>query len=428
MSPQTVLHAAHEDSASSDPYLPPETSLGSRVWMYDPWCRTPWYTAALTRVLLSDGVDVRLVCPRYHLEPDYFRSEGLLTQPGLFDFSTCGALTTMRLRQPVRLAEYLLNTALLSIESAFRPPDILHQQQCALLEHERGMELDFLRWCQRRGARIVHTVHNVLPHESATFHLSLYARLYRLADALICHSEKTAADVAQLFSIDPRRIYVVPHGPLFAEASVHSQQECRALLGIDPSRKVFLAHGVIRPYKGIDLLLSAWARLTARWSGSRPPLLVIAGHGSEIEVRALKEQAGRLRLTENEVQLDLRYSTASEVPLYFNAADVLVYPYRDITTSGALLTGLNFCKPIIASDLLPFRPYLKSGQNALLVPPGDIEALSQAVFSLSTHGGLCRKLQDGSRANHSLQTQWSEIGMRTKDVYRAVLTPTIPSK
>ncbi len=420
MNVQTLLPAAHL-SRQSEGRIGANAQTKMRVWMYDPWCRTPWYTAALTRALLSHSVDVRLVCPRYHLEPRYFQQVGLVTRPGPLDLSTNGGLNAERLRQCARLAEYLINTASLAMQATFRPPEILHQQQCVLLEHGREIELDFLHWCRRRGTRVIHTVHNLLPHAESGFDRAHYARLYQSADALVCHSEQTSRDLEQLFYVDPDRIHVVPHGPLFADDLVHSKQECRARLGLDPMRQVFLAHGVLRAYKGTDLLLQAWAKLMAQSSGAQRPLLLIAGHGSESEFRALRQEAASLKLNDDTVRMDLRYSNAHEVPFYFGAADVLLYPYREITTSGALLTGLNYCKPIIASDLLPFRDYLRHGHNALLVSPGDVEALAAALGALSGSEELCRSLRNGSRNNRALQTQWSEIGAQTTAVYRSVL-------
>lgn len=399
-----------------------------QVWMYDPWCRTPWYTAALSRALLDDHVQLRLVYPRYHLEPQYFKEEGLITRPGPVDLASLGT-SASALRRIGRIAEYVVNTATLAINAATRPPDILHQQQCVLLEHGLDIELGFLQWCRRRGTRVVHTVHNLLPHAEKPFHSKLYARLYDLSDALICHSSEAAQDLETRFEIDPQKIHIVPHGPLFCNAPLLTREECRSSLNLPLDRQVMLSHGVIRGYKGIDILLRAWAQFLANWRGGQPPLLLIAGQGSEKEIDELRREAAFLGLTSSDIRMDFHYMAARDVPLYYGAADVLLYPYRKITTSGALQTGLNYCKPIIASDLPSFREYLRHGQNALLVAAENVDSLSASLSALGTNQTMLRQLIEGSRRNQNLQAQWPEIARRTTAVYREIASqlPTFTS-
>jgi glycosyltransferase involved in cell wall biosynthesis len=85
------------------------------------------------------------------------------------------------------------------------------------------------------------------------------------------------------------------------------------------------------------------------------------------------------------------------------------------------LTGLSYCKPIVASDLLPFRDYLRQGHNALLVPAGDVHALEGALYALCGRDELCQRLKDGSSKNSILPTPWSQIAARTAAIYEAVL-------
>lgn len=400
----------------SPPRRSPQPQLD--VWMYDPWCRTPWYTAALTRALVSSGHAVRLVCPSYTFEPDYFREQGLVPRPGFADLARFKAFR--RLGQPARFAEYLLNTAALRIGAALGPPQILHQQQCVLLERGWRTELALLRRCRMRGVKVVHTVHNILPHSMKSFHESLYAELYNLTDALICHDDETARKLSRRFQISRERIHVAPHGPLFGDVPECSQLDCRKALGLAPDLRVFLALGVLARYKGLDILLEAWADLI-RSTRPRPlPVLVIAGNGPAIEKQTLEKLAARLGLSRETLRLEFRYIPASQIPLYQHAADVLLYPYRDITTSGALLTGLNYCKPIIASQLPPFRDYLFPGKNAVLVRPGDRGELVQALQTVMEPWCYGR-LEAGCAGNPDLLVQWSEISLRVADVYRTVL-------
>jgi glycosyltransferase involved in cell wall biosynthesis len=389
------------------------------VWMYDPWCRTPWYTASLTRALVGQGHSVRLACPSYIHEPDYFVQQWLVPRPGLSDLTRFPAFR--KLGQPARFAEYFLNTAALHLGAAVSPPQILHQHQCVLLERGWRTELVLLRWCRRRGVKVVHTVHNLLPHSTKAFHESVYSELYHLADALVCHDHETAGGLSHRFGIRRERIHIVPHGPLFGEMPSCSRLECRRVLGLAPDSQVFLALGVLARYKGLDILLEAWADLL-RSSPSRPsPVLVIAGNGPAAEKKLLEDLPRRLGLRGENVRLEFRYIPAAQIPEYQNAADVLLYPYREITTSGALLTGLNYCKPIIASDLPPFRDYLSHGRNAILVEPGNRGELAQALQTMmepSVHA----RLAAGSAENPDLVMQWSEISSRTAAIYRAVLS------
>ena len=152
--------------ASAEREAPGGDSSAHDVWMYDPWCRTPWYTGALTKALQTSGQRVRLVCPDYPFEPGYFLTLGLHPRPGAINVAAhCGAVSSRWLR-PVRVAEYGINVAALCLQARRRQPQIVHQQQCVLLDHGWKAETRFLRWCRARGSRIVYTAHNLRPHGS----------------------------------------------------------------------------------------------------------------------------------------------------------------------------------------------------------------------------------------------------------------------
>ncbi len=412
----SAAHSSLVGCLDSSPARSAESQL--KVWVYDPCCRTPWYTAALTAALVRRGHAIRLVCPSYIPEPDYFLEQGLLPRPGITDLARFTAFR--KLGQPARLAEYLLNTAYLQIGGCLAPPHILHLQQCVLLERGWRVELALLRNLQRQRVRVVHTVHNLLPHSVRPFHEPLYRELYHLADALICHDDETASELSRRFQISRERLYVVPHGPLFGEMPAWSQSECREALGLPLDSRIFLALGVLAPYKGLDILLEAWANLIHLVPSHPLPVLMIAGNGPPVEKRALERLAGKLGLSGASLRLELHYLPASQIPRYQQAADVLLYPYCDITTSGALLTGLNYCKPIIASQLPPFRNYLFPGKNALLVRPGHPEELAQALQTMMEPSYYAHIKANCAR-NPDLLVQWSEISSRVTDVYRAIL-------
>lgn len=386
-----------------------------RVWMYDAWCATPWYTAALTAALEARQLSVRLVCPHYHHEPEFFSSSGIDPRPGPFDFTTRRTIRPAFVRQALRFAEYAGNTWSLIGDMGRHTPHIIHLQLCPLLGFNIPCDLLFVRKAQERGIRCVHTVHNLLPHRHLQRAVHLHAKFYNACDRLICHSQQVAAELTRKFSVPAESIDVIPHGPLFA--SSHSAIDARRRLGLDPKVLIFLAQGVLSPYKGTDLLLDAWARMLKELPAHMPrPALVIAGRGQPSVVSDIMNRVAVNQL-DSTVRLDLGYIPANRLPLYFEAADVLCFPYRDITTSGALCTGLSYNKPIIASDLATFRELLFHWKNALMVRPGDVPSLQDALLQLVTDPTLLLHLGIGSAGNRSLLPQWSDIADLTSQAY-----------
>jgi glycosyltransferase involved in cell wall biosynthesis len=420
VSPPSGAHA----HSSRQPAVPLRSSQHD-VWLYDPWCFTPWYTAALALALRRSGTSLRLVCPRYHHEPDFFAQSGLETDPGPLDIVSGLRLRHAAARQSLRSLEYVLNTLCISQKLRRGATRVLHLQLCPLLARGIAIDRRLVVFAKRHGVRTVHTVHNLLPHDSGERYLASYARFYGACDRLICHSDDVAERLKIEFRIATERIDVIPHGPLFSEPGTLGRAQSRARLGLNPDAFLFLWQGILSPYKGLMLLLDAWSKLLGSLgSDARPPTLLIAGTGSATEVAALRHRVEQLG---DSVWLHLRYIPAAEIPCYYTAADVLLYPYRQITTSGALMTGLNYQKPIIASDLPTFRAVVDHQENGLLLTSYTVDALAQAMRRVLTDALLFGQLCRGAMANRQRQIQWDEIAQRTRLTYnQALRLPSAP--
>jgi glycosyltransferase involved in cell wall biosynthesis len=177
-----------------------------------------------------------------------------------------------------------------------------------------------------------------------------------------------------------------------------------------------LWQGIIFPYKGIDLLLNAWQQVEA--NNDKASLLIV-GTGAPEFAEQIREQISRLGL--KHVQLHLRFISTEELVALYRAADIVVYPYRAITTSGALATGLALGKTIIASNLPVFRELLTDRENALLVDPNNSEQLAAALIELSTDSRFRSQLAANVLAMHFGDESWLSIANRTKDFYSAIL-------
>ena len=171
------------------------------------------------------------------------------------------------------------------------------------------------------------------------------------------------------------------------------------------------------PYKGLDLLLEAWAAVEARSPGAT---LVVAGTGSPELLTEVRNQVNRLGL--RHVRLEMRFITTEDLVALYRSAAMVVYPYRAITTSGALATGIALGKAVVASDLPVFRELLTDGADALLVPPGDIPALASAILRLLEDSTLRQSLEANMRSKNLGEASWDKIALETVTVYEDAIS------
>jgi glycosyltransferase involved in cell wall biosynthesis len=385
--------------------------MSVQVVVLDALAVVPYYVGHLCAALASAGnMRVWPATITYHHDPECFSHLGLRPDPGLVNFAWRAPAL---LRRPAKLAEYLLNLAALLIRFAIRRPDVLHVQFLPLLRWACPLERWFLRAVRALGVTIVYTVHNLLPQDTGGRRRETYRRVYQSAARLVCHDEETARRLAAEFGIPGHRIAVIPHGPLFEEDGAPAPGVVRARLGLPSDGCVFLWHGILRPYKGVSFLLRAWREVCARYPHAR---LVIAGSGDPSLARQVIHETAELDLG-GSVRLDLRFLSRRELSDYFAAADVLVYPYQEITTSGALMTGLVRGKAVVATQLPAFEQMLAGGENALLVPCGDVSALADALCRLAASAGLRSRLARNLQAAQARLPRWDDIALRTRDCY-----------
>lgn len=416
-----VLRQADRDVSPAESSVPQkdvanrENQTTIHVYMMDLWSFIPYYMARLCGSLRKETVSVTLGSARYHLDRNYFQSCGLSPDRYLLDHG--GDIHSSFLRRIIKSCEYLVNLLVLGVRFIFSRPDILHIQYLPFLERGWRFEIWFLLWCRHLGVRVVYTVHNVTRQDEPDKGMSLFQRVYKTADVLICHGEQARAELVRTFGIPQERICVIPHGPLFENGAQISQAEARLKLELEKDDVLVLCFGVISPYKGIPFLLDSWKKL--KQTGTKGQLL-IAGTGDQQILAEIREQVAAERLNDS-VDLRLQFVPVEQAPLLYQAADILVYPYKAGTTSGALLTGLNYGKATVATKLPFFQEYLKDGETALLVDYGDTEGLASALQTLIQQPQTRNKFGEAMSCQASQGMGWEEIARKTRECYEALM-------
>jgi len=199
----------------------------------------------------------------------------------------------------------------------------------------------FLRLARAIGTRVVWTAHNTLPHEPV-FHDDKAARrtLVEATDLVVAHSAASLNDLRRI-GAEPRRAVIIPHGPPLPDVDASALRSP----GAGGGRLNLLFLGKVLEYKGVEDLIAAMTLLPA----SRAPHLSVVGHCPDAELR---ERLERLAAdVPDRVSLRLEFVSDDEVTEAMNAADVVVLPFRRITTSGSAMLALQHGRPVVLPDM-----------------------------------------------------------------------------
>ena len=189
-------------------------------------------------------------------------------------------------------------------------------------------------------------------------------------------------------------------------------------MGVSQDQVLVLWQGILRPYKGVPFLLDAWKQVQAATGRA---CLAIVGSGDEEQIKGIHEQVAALGIASS-VRLELRFVSVEELADFYLAADILVYPYSEITTSGALMTGIGYGKAIVASRLPAFDHLLRNGDNAMLISYGDVEDLVQTLLRLIGEPRLRLRLGESAQESHRSGPKWTDIAASTAHCYELALS------
>jgi glycosyltransferase involved in cell wall biosynthesis len=284
-----------------------------------------------------------------------------------------------------------------------------------------------------RSVRRIFQCHNIRDKEPAWWKSALTNAALRRADVLVVHAKTEAEEVRQRLGLPETDGGDAATGPKLISTflpahdiggAVPTQETAKSRFGLS-GRNVALFFGHVRPFKGLDIALTAWTQLRGDVT------LLVAGEvwwGAEEEYRRFARHRGLLArdtlslMAEADadcphVIFDFRYIPDAEVTTYFAAADVVLAPYRTEAQSGVALTAFHFGKPVIASAVGGLPEVIEEGCNGLLIPPEDPRALARAVERFFAEGDRARWSR--AAAESAARYSWSEYGA----LFRRLIAP-----
>ena len=266
--------------------------------------------------------------------------------------------------------------------------------------------------CTRQGLPVVGAIHDVRPHPGDIVPVQqawLQLKAIELCNQLIVHSRTLARDLVEIYGLDERTINIVPHGNY--DLYLHSGVNVSTIQTV-PGRVLFF--GRMLEYKGMDILVKA-ARLARE---TAPELkIVLAGRGPELD--RIEPQ---LRADPELFEVRNGFVPASGVAELFSSANLVVIPYLEASQSGPLHLAFTFGRPVVASRVGALPETIQDGLDGLLVPPGDVEALAEAMVRIIKNPDLAARLGTAAGNKAGQELDWDKsIREATMVVFRQAL-------
>lgn len=364
-----------------------------RVALVDPLAYTPPYDHSLAEALAARGHEVTLLTgPFLHGDvpaPDGYRREELF-------LPLSGRLFRRAPRSPLRLPlkglEYGPSSRRLLRRIDALDPAVVHVQWLPRPEVD-------LRWLRRTaaGRPVVLTAHDVLPRRPRA--RAVWPDVLATAARIVVHSRHAVDELVEL-GVEHERIARIPH-PVFEAEKLPP-----------PAGRTLLFFGLIRDYKGLDLLIRAVPEIPAA-------RLVVAG--DPVDPVGPAQELARSLGVDDRIEWRLHFMGQQEVRDLMAGSAAVVLPYRRLDSSGVLATAIGYRRPVVVTDVGSLGEIVREFGAGEVVPPDDSAALAAACLRLLEPDALAAASAGADAAAGALT--WDAAAAEHERLYEAVARP-----
>ena len=381
-----------------------------RVVGLDPSCLNRFYTHCLSEALVGQGCDVDVVMSEFlYLDQT---SQGSYRQWHHF-YECTNRLYRRRprgfLRNYVKGVEHIFDMGSLPSFLKTLEPDVIHFQQAPLPLVDRW----FIRRL-RKIAPVVSTVHNTTPFhgEHRIREMGFFPFLSEF-DHLIVHTEYSREHLLRVLGDSAPPITVIPGGMYDHYENLADPETVEA---VAPEEQNILFFGNISHYKGLDVLIRAFAELPSE-QVQRSRLLIYGN--PQIDMAPVEALATELGI-QSRIDWNLRFIPEQEIHGIFQRSTVIALPYRHIDRSGVFATVVKYGLPVVASRIGAFPEMIQDGVHGYLVEPEDPSALAAGLSLVLADPGSRHKMGSRVRALADDWPSWESIAERTVGLYESL--------
>ncbi len=287
--------------------------------------------------------------------------------------------------------------------------DILHIQNFK----KASTEMKLYKMLRKYYKKLVLTVHNVLPHESGPEDMALYQDFYQTCDFMIVHNDASKEELQEKFGVPDEKIAVIHQG-------LYNTYTIDPAARDQDSRVHFLNFGLIRPYKGVDILLKAIAMMEPEdrakclftIKGEQYPKLDPTDYSAMIQELGIQDC----------VNFSSKRVPEEEISSLIGNADFLLFPYRKIYGSGVLMMAYTYQVPVVASDVPTFVEGTDNGKAGILFASENPAALKEAL--LQAMAATPEQIEEYKAAIRSIvaaRHNWAITARQTVNAFQELL-------
>jgi glycosyltransferase involved in cell wall biosynthesis len=298
--------------------------------------------------------------------------------------------------------------------SYFKTIKIIKKQKPDLLL--MGYWMPFLAPClgfvakrlRKKGVKVVSVLHNVKPHEKRIGDKTLSRYFLKQNDAFVVMSKAVRDD---LLSFIPDAKYILHPFPIYSQfGDPIDKVEARNKLQIPLDKKVLLFFGLIRNYKGLDLVIDAFDKVSDDY------YLVIAGESYgkfDDYQKQIDSNKNRERIMQH-----IKYIADDEVSTFISAADLNVLPYKTATQSAVVAMAYQFDSPVLVTDVGGLKDMVEPYGTGVVVDEPDSQLIANGIetFFKNNMQSECKNNIRKFKANYS----WDNLAKEVEDLYQTL--------
>ncbi|WP_455076171.1 glycosyltransferase family 4 protein [Prevotella koreensis] len=263
---------------------------------------------------------------------------------------------------------------------------------------------NFMLYMLRR--RMIMTMHDPIPHSSDMNRLNRMHRwiAFRLTDHFLLLNKTMHEEFVRTYGLQRKHVY---------ESSLSIYTHLKKTVPVLPEEKGYVLFvGSINPHKGIEYLCEAMEKTHKEMPHLK---LIVAGRGKFwFDVEKYRQQGF--------VKFINRFVTDEELSGLISNALIVVCPYIDATQSGVIMSAFALDKPVIATNVGALPEMLTHERHGLLVPPRDIDSLSNAILSLMSSPERLAKMAENINEDYSRgDRSWQHIARTYIEIYKKML-------